>query len=182
MDEKDRLPSLRSQHAPVRPSHEPPYLGRDPMDRGCAIFTIVESLQQLGLESRAATLLSWLGRFEGMERHLEEEADPVLCVRQALLQHVVDQPAGRRRTQDQLDSTWHNIVCTLMRQPFLHACVDWSTDGLRTRVLWNPMEQKFMEFLGVGMPGEEVSLWMPNGGRPGRARECAQLLLRQAVQ
>lgn len=152
------------------------------MDRGCAIFTIVESLQQLGLESHAAALLSWLGRFEGMEGHLEDDADPILCVRQALLQHVVDQPAGRRRTQDQLDATWHDIVCTLMRQPFLHACVDWSTDGLRSRILWNPMEQKFMEFLGMGLPGEELSLWTPTRGTPKRARECAQLLLQQAVQ
>lgn len=151
------------------------------MDRGCAIFTIVESLQQLGLEGQAVPLLSWLGRFEGMERHLEEEADPVLCVRQALLQHVVDQPAGRRRTREQLDGIWHNIVCTLMGQPFLHVCIDWSPDGLRSRILWNPLEQKFLEFLTMGLPDEELSVWTPTSG-PNRARQCAKLLLQQAQQ
>lgn len=153
------------------------------MDRGCAIFTIVESLQQLGLESRAALLLSWLGRFDGLERHLEEDADPVLCVRQTLLVHVVDQSVGRRRTLEQLDTTWHNIVCALMGQPFLHACIDWSTDGLRPRIRWDPLEQKFLEFLGLGLPGEELSLWTPTSGTPNRARQCAQvLLLRQGIQ
>lgn len=152
------------------------------MDRGCAVFTIVESLQALGLGGRAASLLSWLGRFEGLEQHLEEEADPVLCVRKTLLRHVVDQPAGRRRTECQREESWHNIVCELMGQPFLHACIDWSVDGLRPRISWNPLEQKFLEFLGLGLPGEELSAWTPTDGTPNRARECAQLLLRQAVQ
>lgn len=153
------------------------------MDHGCAIFVIVESLQQLGLESRASMLLSWLGRFEGLERHLEEEADPVLCVRQTLLQHVVDMPTGgARKTQGELDDTWHNIVCSILRQSFLHACIDWSVDGLKPRIRWDPLEQTFLEFLALGLPGEELSVWTPTSGTPKRARQCAQLLLRQVVQ
>ncbi|WP_280190796.1 hypothetical protein [Delftia sp. PS-11] len=182
MEEQDRTPSLRSQHAPVQASQDHPYLGRDPMDRGCAIYTIVESLQQLGLESRAALLLSWLGRFEGLERHLEDDADPVLCVRQMLLQHVIDQPDGASKTMEWRENTWHDIVCGILRQSFLHACIDWSKDGLRPRIRWNPLEQTFLEFLSMGLPDEELSVWTPTEGTPKRARECAQLLLRRAVQ
>ena len=152
-------PSFRSQHMPVRPSQEHPFLGRDPLDHGCAIFTVIESLQQLGLEGRTARLLSWLGRFEGLERHLEEDSDPVLSVRQILLRHVADQPRGEVVQQGLADATWHSIVHTIVAQPFVHVCCDWSMDGLRPRICWDPIEHSFLQFLALGHAGEELSVW-----------------------
>jgi len=60
---------------------------------------MAESLQQLGLESWTARLLSWLGRFEGLERHLEEDCDPVLCVRQILRLISREAPENRKAWQ-----------------------------------------------------------------------------------
>lgn len=65
-----------------------PYLGRDTLDRQRAIFTITDTLNQLGQASRTSTLLRWLGRFDGMEAHLEEDQDPLLCVRALLMAAV----------------------------------------------------------------------------------------------
>ncbi|WP_126312662.1 hypothetical protein [Delftia acidovorans] len=169
-------PSFRSQHMPVRPSQEHPFLGRDPLDHGCAIFTVIESLQQLGLESWTARLLSWLGRFEGLERHLEEDCDPVLCVRQILLRHVADQPRGAGEQKGLADVTWHSIVHTIVAQPFVQVCCDWSIDGLRPRIRWDPIEHTFLQFLALGHADEDLSVWTPAAGMPCRARKCASML------
>ncbi|MXN30191.1 hypothetical protein [Delftia sp. CH05] len=154
-------PSFRSQHMPVRPSQEHPFLGRDPLDHGCAIFTVIESLQQLGLEGRTARLLSWLGRFEGLERHLEEDSDPVLSVRQILLRHVADQPRCEVAQKGLADATWQSIVHTIVAQPFVHVCCDWSMDGLRPRIRWDPSEHTFLQFVGLGQAQEDLAVWSP---------------------
>lgn len=169
-------PSFRSQHMPVRPSQEHPFLGRDPLDHGCAIFTVIESLQQLGLEGRTARLLSWLGRFEGLERHLEDDSDPVLSVRQILLRHVADQPRSEVAQQGLADATWHSIVHTIVAQPFVQVCCDWSMDGLRPRIRWDPIEHSFLQFLALGHAGEELSVWTPAAGVPCRVRKCKKAL------
>lgn len=167
---------FRSQHAPVRASDDPPYLGRDPLDHGCSIFAIVQSLQQLCLGHKAATLLCWLGRFEGLEQHLEDDADPVLCVCKILLQHVADQPVARRRPSSQPADIWHSIVMQILAQPFVHTCSDWSSDGLKSRIRWNPLAQSFMDFLAMGLPGEELSVWSPTQSKPERVEQSAKLL------
>lgn len=177
MDEFARYPSLFSQHLPVRPSEEPPYLGRDPMDRTCAIFTILEALLQLGLGAKAVRLLRWLGRFEGLEKHLEEDLDPVLCIRQIVLQHVAERPLCAPATEDARERTWRSIVDAILAQHFIHTCSDWSGPDLRPRVLWNPLNQPFLEFLDEGRPGEDMATWSPEHGNPERARQCAAQLL-----
>ncbi|WP_198972031.1 hypothetical protein [Xylophilus sp. ASV27] len=175
MDKSGRTPSLFSQHLPVRPSEDAPYFGRDPMDRTCAIFTIVEALQQLDLGRHAVRLLLWLGRFEGLEKHLEEEHDPVLCVRQILLQHVADRPLGVPGDE----KTWHSIVRAIMGQQFIHTCSDWSGPDLRPRVRWNPQRQSFLEFLAEGLPGEDMATWSPDRGNLELSLQCAEHLLGQ---
>jgi hypothetical protein len=159
---------------PVRPSQEHPFLGRDPLDHGCAIFTVIESLQQLGWESWTARLLSWLGRFEGLEGHMEEDCDPVLSVRQILLRHVADQPRCEVAQKGLADATWHTIVA----QPFVHMCCDWSIDGLRPRIRWNPIEHSFLQFLALGNANEDLAVWIPAACMPRRAVECRIVLQR----
>jgi len=53
-------------------------LARDTLDRQRAIFTITDTLNQLSKVSRISTLLRWLGRFDGLESHLEQDQDPLL--------------------------------------------------------------------------------------------------------
>ncbi|MGY8589370.1 hypothetical protein QRO08_11935 [Paracidovorax citrulli] len=179
MDEPARHPSLFSQHMPVRPCEDPPYLGRDVMDRGCAVYAIVDGLAQLGLADKVAALLHWLGRFEGLEKHLEEELDPTLCVRQIVLQQAAETPLAARQKASSRDSSWRNIVGAILEQPFVHTCSDWSGPDLRPRVVWDPLAQPFLEFLAEGREGEDMATWMPEDGNPDRARRSSIQLLAQ---
>lgn len=179
MDESARAPLLRSQHLPQPVSSDPPFLGRDPLDRGCAIFAIAESLQQLGLAHQTNRLLRWLGRFEGLEQHLEDESDPVVRVRLVLLQHVADQPVRHHVTEAQQARNWHSLVIQLVAQPFAQTCGDWGRDGIRSRIKWDPMQHSFMTFLALGQPGEELSIWTPTDGQQIRAQHFARMLLQE---
>lgn len=181
MDDPARQPLLRSQHLPQPVCSDPPYLGRDPLDRGCAIFAIAESLQQLGLASKTNLLLRWLGRFEGLEQHLEDESDPIVRVRLILLQHVADQPAMQHISEPQRQRNWHSLVTQLVEQPFAQTCGDWGRDGIASRIKWNPIEQSFMDFLALGQPGEELSIWTPTEGTQRRARQFASMLLQEGA-
>ncbi|AVS67410.1 hypothetical protein C8245_18550 [Paracidovorax avenae] len=177
MDEPARHPSLFSQHMPVRPCEDPPYLGRDVMDRGCAVYAIVDGLAQLGLADKVATLLRWLGRFEGLEKHLEEELDPVLGVRQVVLQQAADTPIPALEATSTREACWRSIVHAILEQPFVHTCSDWSGPDLRPRIVWDPLQQPFLEFLAEGRAGEDMATWMPEDGNPDRARRSSHQLL-----
>ncbi len=151
-----------------------PHLGRDLMDRQQAIFTITESLICLGHEGRTSALLRWLGRFDGLEMHLEEDEDPVLCVRQLLLQHVGNQPTNTKHR------TWEWLISSILRLHFVqtHSC--WGTET-KSRIKWDPLAQTWMEFLEEGMEGETLSTWMPGAGNPDLARRSAAALLTGCV-
>ncbi|MDH0513847.1 hypothetical protein [Comamonas terrigena] len=167
-------PSMRSQHLPVRPDPNFPYLGRDPMDRGCAVFAIVQAMYVLGLASKTSTLLQWLGRFEGLEQHLEEYQDPVQCVRQVLLQFQAALPASSAaRTGD-----WPMLVSAILSLDFVHMQSAWSRgEGAKPRIFWNPLHQSWLNFLGEGQEGETVATWRPAGGNPTLAAASASALL-----
>lgn len=179
MDHHGRTPQLHSQHTLQRACIDPPYLGRDPLDRGCAIFTIVESLKQLGLEDKTSVLLRWLGRFDGLEQHQEDENDPILCVRQVALGHVADHAHVARTPLPQREKVWHSLVMQILSQPFVHTCGDWSSDGLTARIRWSPMEQSFMNFLALGQDDEELSIWNPTQPNAARAQQFCKLLLQE---
>lgn len=168
-------PSMRSQHLPVRPDPSFPYLGRDPMDRGCAVFAIVQAMYVLGLASKTSTLLQWLGRFEGLEQHLEEYQDPVQCVRQVLLQFRATLPVtSAARTGD-----WPMIVSSILSLEFVHMHSAWSRgEGAKPpRVYWNPLDQNWLSFLDEGLEGETVATWRPADGNPMVAAGSATALL-----
>jgi hypothetical protein len=171
-------PSLRSQHLPVRPDPDFPFLGRDPMDRGCAVFSIVQVLSALGLADKTAALLQWLGRFEGLEQHLEEYQDPVQCVRQVLLQFRAALPVASTGKHDVRPGDWPMIVSAILSLEFVHMQSAWSLgEGVKPRLFWNPLHQSWLNFLGEGLPGETVATWMPADGNPQLAACSASALL-----
>lgn len=167
-------PSMRSQHLPVRPDPNFPYLGRDPMDRGCAVFAIVQAMFVLDLASKTSTLLQWLGRFEGLEQHLEEYQDPVQCVRQVLLQFLAGLPtSSAART-----GGWPMIVSSILSLEFVHMHSAWSRgEGTKPRIYWNPLHQNWLSFLEEGLEGETVATWTPADGNPMFAAGSATALL-----
>lgn len=171
-------PSLRSQHLPVRPDHEFPYLGRDPLDRGCAVFAIVQAMHGLGQADKTSSLLQWLGRFEGLEQHLEEHQDPVQCVRQVLLQFLAALPASGAGPLHGRPGDWPMIVTAILSLDFVHKQSAWSRgEDAKPRIFWNPLKQSWLSFLGEGLAGETVATWTPVDGNPELAAGSASALL-----
>ncbi len=150
-----------------------PYLGRDQMDRQRAIFTITESLNFLGHEARTSTLVRWLGRFDGLEMHLEEDQDPILCVRKLLLQSVGNQPSDSNASSL---CTWEWLISSILRLDFVQTHSGWGSDT-RSRIKWDPLAQTWLEFLEEGREGETLTTWMPGSGNPDLARRSAAALL-----
>lgn len=172
------IPSLCSQHLPVRPDPDFPFLGRDPLDRGCAVFAIVQTMFALGLAAKTSTLLQWLGRFEGLEQHLEEYQDPVQCVREVLLQFRADLPASNVGQLHVRPGDWPRIVAAILSQDFVHMQSAWSKrEGAKPRIFWNPLVQGWLAFLGDGLEGETLATWMPADGNPELAAGSAAALL-----
>jgi len=174
-------PSLRSQHLPVQPDHEFPFLGRDPMDRGCAVFAIVQAMHGLGQADKTSRLLQWLGRFEGLEQHLEEHQDPVQCVRQVLLQFLASMPASASALEHEHPGDWPLIVMALMSLDFMHMRSAWSRgEDAKPRIVWNPLQQSWLSFLAEGQHGETLATWTPaNGNRELAVGTVSALLMGQ---
>ena len=133
-----------------------PYLGRDTLDRQRAIFTITDTLNQLGQASRTCTLLRWLGRFDGME--------------------AVAARVSRSTANESPDDAWERMVSSIMRLDFVHTHSSWGIHT-KSRIKWDPMGQTWLEFLEEGMPGESLTTWLPGSGNPDLARRSAAALL-----
>lgn len=159
-----------------------PDFGRDKLDHAHAVFVITESLRVLGLTAWTATLLHFLGRFDGIEMHIDEESDPLLCVRQVLLSHVAD--SGRacsgvveKGLAQHSKSLMQRIVTELMQQDFLHHRSYWSAQPPRPRLQFDSLQHSWLEFITLGQPGEEVWCWRPERGNPRVAMEWGERLL-----
>lgn len=184
MDHSLPQPEFRRQLEALRPSEDFPFLGRDPMDHGCAIFVIVHSMRLLGLALKTSTLMLWLGRYEGFERHVDAGNDPVLSVRQVLLTHVAYlkaapySPRDRRLLGMDLDlaDLWRRIVDDLVALDFVHTRVCWGHPQ-RQRLKWNPLERSWMDFLAAKRPGEELLIWQPLRSDPDVALACSDALI-----
>ncbi len=153
-----------------------PFLGRVPLDRSGAVFTIIETLKQLGQERRTSTLMCWLGRFDGLEMHLEEEHDPLLCVRQLLLSFVVTYTSLEYARPTRQAACWKQIVQSILSLDFVQSHSSWGTDT-KPRLVWNPMAQPWLEFLKEGRAGETLTTWIPESGNPPLTRRSAAALL-----
>jgi hypothetical protein len=153
-----------------------PYYGRYDSDHAHAPFLIVRSLVRLGLADWCATLLHWLGRFDGLEQHLDDcdepdpALDPVCCVRDLLAQHTLrwsDPPEGARLTPEQRHERKQAIVADLLDLKFVAAYAYWrSPEAVRS--IWDPFNEDWLWFIQTG-PDASVILQMKEG------EECAEL-------
>ena len=57
--------------------------------------------------------------------------------------------------------------------------IDWGRDGIASRIKWDPLQQRFMDFLALGQPGEMLSIWTPTDGKSARAQHFARILLQE---
>ncbi|MEG2468783.1 MAG: hypothetical protein RSB86_15455 [Comamonas sp.] len=105
--------------------------------------------------------------------HLEEDQDPVLCVRKLLLQSVGNQP---KDSQSSSPCTWECLISSIVRLDFVHTHSGWGSET-RSRIKWDPLVQTWLEFLKEGGEGETLTTWMPGSGNPDLARRSAAALL-----
>ena len=169
---------------PLQISPYMPQLGRDLLDRSHALFTIVESLRYLGLSEWTTTLLGWLGRFDGLEVHIQEESDPVLCVRQVLMGFVAVVRKGLVwKGQQWIQDLKQQIVDRLVALDFVHHRTYWSDRPPQMRLEWHPLKQSWLEFIELGQQQEQLCTWRPRRGNPMLSGLCKQWLLQpQAIR
>jgi hypothetical protein len=133
-----------------------PYCGRFVDDHAHAPFVIARSLVQLGLGEWTSTLLNWLGRFDGVEEHLGEgfeqpdyRLDPVMCVRDVLLSHLVRYPpldASACLTPEQRRERIEAIVSELLKLEFVGAKANWRGKERP----WNSLGEDWLLFIELG--------------------------------
>ena len=153
-----------------------PYLGRDTLDRQRTIFNITDALNQLNQAARTNALLRWMGRFDGIEAHLEDDQDPFLCIWAVLQAELKSSDAGKLAVNETQEQAWERIVSAIMRLDFVHTHSSWGTPT-KSRLKWNPLEQTWLEFLELGKFGESLTTWMPGSGNPDLARRSAATLI-----
>ena len=149
------MPRLRSQFEAPNPNRNFPELGRDEMDHGHAIYSIARSVSALGLNDWLPTVMHWLGHYDGLETMLEDPCDPAICVRQVLLRHVAQQPAGGSapRLASEAQALKQAIAEELATLDFVCYRVFLGQRG-RHRAYWEPLEQSFLSFRD-GRQGDE---------------------------
>jgi hypothetical protein len=128
-----------------------------------APYSIVRSLMQLGLADWTATLLHWLGRFDGLEAHLDEcdcdpsRLDPACCVRDVLLSHVARWPElvpGQRLEPAQRGQRITAITDDLLELEFVGAVGEWCGQ----KRFWNPLNEDWLYFVTLGPEPDEPKL------------------------
>jgi hypothetical protein len=141
---------------PASPYDEYPFFGRHANDHAHAPYVIVRSLIGLGLADWSATLLGWLGRYDGIEQHLGDDYepdprfDPAVCVRDVLIRHAAIWPSlalGKSLTPDQRRQRIAAITLDLLELEFVGANAAWY--GPR-RAIWNPLGQDWLRFIEMG--------------------------------
>ncbi len=146
-------------------------MGRDALDHGHAVFAIVSHLRTLGLQGWTSRLVQWLARYDGFERYVEEDAhDPLLCVRDLLLRHVMRLgPAVRiERDADTLtgaasdSALQRRIVDDILALDFVHYRAFLGPEPVPRRGArhWQPLKQAWLLFIESRQPHESLWVWL----------------------
>ena len=147
---------------PSPPYDDYPYYGRYEDDHANAPYVIVRSLTQLGLSDWTATLLGWLGRYDGLEQHLgddfepDPQFDPAVCVRDVLFKHVALWPspaAGQLLTSGQRRERIVAIIDDLLKLEFVGASALWCG---HPGSAWNPLTEDWLRFIELGPNLDEL--------------------------
>lgn len=144
-------PRLRAQHSNPAPNAGWPHSGRDALDHAHAVYSIVQHLSTLGLASWTSRLLQWLGRYDGLERHLEDWQAPNICVRDVLLRHVCRIPGEAAATLDFRVAHARRlaIVQDLLTLDLVRVRAWWGNEHRpeASACFWSPLEQCWLDFI-----------------------------------
>lgn len=140
------------------PDDIPPFFGREVGDHANAPFVMLRSLTHLGLADWAATLMTWLGRYDGLEQHLHRDCDPIRCVRDVLTQLCEGTPrrsAASPLSGQERRSLVERITHQLLQLTFLRVRAHWGPWGVK-KVVWDPMGMDFLAFLALGPDSRQL--------------------------
>ena len=155
-----------------------PHYGRDDSDHGASVFTIAAYLEIIGLKRLTSNFLLWLAHYEGLERHLEEAADPVTNVRNVLAKFVIERRRCDAEYPDEVQKLVQDITHELMKLDFIHRKAFWGDDPMQPtggKNLWNPTQQSWLSFIEHHGPNEEIWLW--RGDEPHITETLLQTIL-----
>lgn len=144
---------------PIAPEKEYPNYGRCELDHAHAPYMIVRSLVRLGLAHWSATLLHWLGRYDGLEEYLHAQCDPACAVRDLLAAHVERWPAladGECLSPQEQRLRIEAVIDDLLELDFVAARAHWGPLLRRGPTVWNPVQEDWMWFLLLGPGWESV--------------------------
>jgi hypothetical protein len=136
---------------------EYPRFGREPLDHAHAPYAIVLLLQRICVPEWAPTLLAWLGRYDGLEEHLQQEEDPACCTRDVLMQHAMQCSAAGSTdvlSPEQKHARIELVVQDLLQLSFVRATAYWGR-LMGERTTWQPLAQPWMSFLDIVPSTEE---------------------------
>lgn len=136
---------------PLPSNNEYPRFGRSTLDQTHAPYAIVMQLQQLGLSEWAGTVLSWLGRYDGLEEHLHIDSNQATTMRDALMRFAIETPkpeAGTTLAPQALRELKAAIVEDLLQLDFVRTIAYWGP-LFEKRIVWNPLEMSWLGFLDI---------------------------------
>lgn len=158
---KVQKPSIESQCKWHQPNPEFPNFGRDALDRGHAIYSIIEHLNTLGLKDWVPQFTHWLSQYDGLEMYAEDEEDPALCVRQVLAAYCARDSDSR----EQGGALKTKIVADILELNFVRYRAHWGVDLVPDEQSrkWEPLKMSWFEFLQQGdpeHPTEALHIWI----------------------
>lgn len=151
-----------------------PSLGapRTLLDRGHAVFAIAGHLRALGLRSWVGRVVQWLSRYDGLEDYVEPEDEPLVCVRDVLVNHVcrlrqwIAETAPGQTAAETLSQLKNRIIDDLLTLNFVSYAAFWGHEPVPTdkNVRWKPLQQSWLEFLEARQEGDHLWIWQRSDG------------------
>ncbi|RTL26863.1 MAG: hypothetical protein EKK47_20260 [Burkholderiales bacterium] len=130
--------------------------GRRRSDRTHAIFSIVRGLEAIGLATWTHPLLTFLGRYDGIEEFAWED-DPIPALQQLVEHHA----------QSGCKVLSGTIAAEVIQLQVLHYRVAWFKAGeVQACSVWDPLETDFLDFIEDGIPGAEWRIWKTDEPNP----------------
>lgn len=125
-------------------------------DRAHAIFSIIRGLEAIGLATWSHPLLTFLGRYDGLEEFAWED-DPIPALQELVEGYVA---SGTKILSGV-------VAADIVTFQILHYRAAWFRSGeVEACSVWNPLETDFLEFIENDLPDAEWRIWKVDEPNP----------------
>lgn len=136
---------------------------RSVLDHGHAVFAISAYLRALSLHEWTERFLSWIGRYDGLERYIEPAEEPFLAVRALLLRFVVEVRdwLSHGPLEAAVRALKERIVDELLQLDFVRYHAFWDSDPVPSGAarVWQPMQDGWLDFMEQRRAGDVLWIW-----------------------